>query len=135
LPSGDILFFCCREINTPVRFDGDEFAVVLPETNAEAANLAICRTAFRILRNRQEAEDAAQRAFQRAFTNLARFRGDSAFSTWVTRVAINEALMVPRLKRTATAPSETNHDDIHAPLTVTVPYAIGNSLMGLAPAI
>jgi diguanylate cyclase (GGDEF)-like protein/PAS domain S-box-containing protein len=33
----DVLSFCCREIDTAARFGGDEFAVVLPETNAEAA--------------------------------------------------------------------------------------------------
>ena len=59
----------------------------------------IYHTAFRILRNRQDAEDATQRSFQRAFTNLARFREDSAFSTWVTRIAINEALMMLRHRR------------------------------------
>src|SRR5215470_16397549 len=58
------------------------------------------RTALRILRNHQDAEDAAQRSFQRAFTNLASFRGNSTFSTWLTRVAINEALMVLRQRRT-----------------------------------
>jgi RNA polymerase sigma-70 factor (ECF subfamily) len=56
-------------------------------------------TALRILRNPQDAEDAAQRSFQRAFTNIARFRGDSNFSTWLTRVAINEALMLLRQRR------------------------------------
>jgi GGDEF domain-containing protein len=34
----DVLFSCCRDIDTPARFCGDEFAVVLPETNTEAAN-------------------------------------------------------------------------------------------------
>jgi diguanylate cyclase (GGDEF)-like protein/PAS domain S-box-containing protein len=39
----DILFSCCRDIDTPARFGGDEFAVVLPETNAEAATLVARR--------------------------------------------------------------------------------------------
>lgn len=67
------------------------------------------RTAFRILRNRQDAEDAVQRSFQRAFTNLCRFRGDSSFSTWVTRIAINEALMLLRKRRANTRLHESNY--------------------------
>jgi diguanylate cyclase (GGDEF)-like protein/PAS domain S-box-containing protein len=39
----DALCSCCRDIDTPARFGGDEFAVVLPETNAEAANLVARR--------------------------------------------------------------------------------------------
>src|SRR5262249_41656215 len=57
-------------------------------------------TALRILRNQQDAEDAVQRAFQRALVNLERFREDSTFSTWLTRITINEALMVLRQRRT-----------------------------------
>jgi RNA polymerase sigma-70 factor, ECF subfamily len=57
-------------------------------------------TALRILRNQQDAEDAAQRAFQRALVNLHRFRQDSTFSTWLTRIVINEALMLLRQRRT-----------------------------------
>lgn len=76
----------------------------------EHHRLRIHRTALRILRNQEDAEDVAQRAFQRAFTNLDRFRGDSAFSTWVTRIAINEALMLLRQRRTSTTLSE---DDSH----------------------
>jgi RNA polymerase sigma-70 factor, ECF subfamily len=58
------------------------------------------RTALRILRNQQDAEDAVQRAFQRALVNLQRFREDSTFSTWLTRIVINEALMLLRERRT-----------------------------------
>jgi RNA polymerase sigma-70 factor, ECF subfamily len=57
-------------------------------------------TALRILRNQQDAEDAVQRAFQRALVNLQRFREDSTFSTWLTRIVINEALMLLRQRRT-----------------------------------
>ena len=70
----------------------------------------IYRTALRILRHQQDAEDAAQRSFQRAFTNIARFRGDSNFSTWLTRVAINEALMLLRQRRTNIRPLEACSD-------------------------
>lgn len=61
--------------------------------------LRIYRCALRILHNREDAEDAVQRSFQRAFTGLARFREDSSFSTWMTRIAINEALMLLRQRR------------------------------------
>jgi RNA polymerase sigma-70 factor (ECF subfamily) len=76
--------------------------------------LRIYHTAFRILRNRQDAEDAVQRSFQRAFTNLCRFREDSTFSTWVTRIAINDALMLLRQRRAITRLQE-NNDDTEAP--------------------
>ena len=78
----------------------------------ERHRLKIYRCAIRILRNRQDAEDAVQRAFQRAFTNLPRFREDSSFSTWVTRIGINEALMLLR-RRLATIPlSESYNNDL-----------------------
>jgi RNA polymerase sigma-70 factor (ECF subfamily) len=68
----------------------------------------VYHTIFRVLRQREDAEDAVQRCFQRAFTNLARFRGDSRFSTWVTRIAINEALMLLRQRRANTPLSDTS---------------------------
>ncbi len=66
----------------------------------ERHRLKAYRTAVRILRNQQDAEDAVQRAFQRALVNLQRFREDSTFSTWLTRIVINEALMLLRERRT-----------------------------------
>jgi RNA polymerase sigma-70 factor (ECF subfamily) len=76
--------------------------------------LKIYHAAFRVLRNQQDAEDAAQRFFQRAFTNLSTFRGDSTFSSWLTRIAINEALMMLRRRRTDTTLFEDYSDDDHA---------------------
>ena len=52
-----------------------------------------------ILKNEADAEDAAQEAVLKAFTNLAKFRGDSKFSTWLVRIATNEALMKLRKER------------------------------------
>ena len=74
----------------------------------ELHRVRIYHAAFRILRNRQDAEDAVQRSFQRAFTNLCRFREDSTFSTWVTRIAINDALMLLRQRRANTRLQENN---------------------------
>jgi RNA polymerase sigma-70 factor, ECF subfamily len=53
-------------------------------------------------------------SFQRAFTNLCRFREDSTFSTWVTRIAINDALMLLRQRRAKTRLQE-NNDGAEAP--------------------
>ena len=74
----------------------------------ELHRVRIYHTVFRILRNRQDAEDAVQRSFQRAFTNLCRFREDSTFSTWVTRIAINDALMLLRQRRANTRLQDNN---------------------------
>ena len=68
------------------------------------------RSAFRILRHQQDAEDAVQRSFQRAFISLSGFREDSTFSTWITRVAINEALMLLRQRRTHSSIQAQNDD-------------------------
>jgi RNA polymerase sigma factor (sigma-70 family) len=54
---------------------------------------------FRVTRNRQDAEDALQDAFLNAFTHMKNFEGRSSFSTWLTRIAINSALMILRKKR------------------------------------
>jgi RNA polymerase sigma-70 factor, ECF subfamily len=79
----------------------------------ERHQLKIYSSAFRILRNAQDAEDAVQQSFQRAFVNLHGFRGDSTFATWVTRIAINEALMMLRRRRMTTPPFETNNHDVN----------------------
>ena len=55
--------------------------------------------AQRITRNREDAEDVVQQSFQKAFIHLKKFEGKSLFHTWLTRIAINEALMLLRRKR------------------------------------
>jgi RNA polymerase sigma-70 factor (ECF subfamily) len=55
----------------------------------------------RITRNREDAEDAAQDCFLNAFVHLKDFDGRSQFATWLTRIAINAALMKLRKNRRA----------------------------------
>ena len=52
-----------------------------------------------ITRNREDAEDVVQESLQKAFIHLRKFEGKSLFYTWLTRIAINEALMLLRRKR------------------------------------
>jgi len=55
----------------------------------------------RITRNREDAEDAAQECFLNAFVHLKDFEGRSQFASWLTRIAVNAALMKLRKKRGA----------------------------------
>lgn len=65
----------------------------------ERYNAAIFSVVFRITRNRQDTEDIVQQSFQKALVHLQSFQGRASFSTWLTRIAINEALMWARKKR------------------------------------
>ena len=55
-------------------------------------NERVYRAARSIVRNEHEAEDVMQQAYVNAFTHLRQFNGSAQFSTWLTRIAINEAL-------------------------------------------
>jgi RNA polymerase sigma-70 factor, ECF subfamily len=57
------------------------------------------RTAFAILRNKEDVEDAVQEGLCRAFAKLATFEGRSSLSTWLTTIMKNAALMALRRKR------------------------------------
>lgn len=66
----------------------------------------IYSAAFAILRNEADAEDAAQEAILKAFTHIGQFRGDARFSTWLTQITVNEALMRKR----------RNHSEVMEPI-------------------
>jgi RNA polymerase sigma factor (sigma-70 family) len=55
-------------------------------------NQRLYRVCISILRNDEDAEDALQEGYIRAYEQLNKFRGESAFSTWLTRIVINQAL-------------------------------------------
>ena len=63
------------------------------------------RVALHITRNHEDAQDAVQEAFLKAFEHLALFEEKSKFSTWVVRIAINQSLMKLRRQRIATVVS------------------------------
>jgi RNA polymerase sigma-70 factor, ECF subfamily len=59
----------------------------------------IFRVTMNITRNQEDAEDAMQDAFMKAYSHLKDFSGDSRFYTWLVRIAANEALMRLRKRR------------------------------------
>jgi RNA polymerase sigma-70 factor (ECF subfamily) len=61
---------------------------------------SVLRVTFRITGNEADAEEAAQEAFLRAYNKLPSFRQDSAFATWIVRIAMNTAInLVERRNR------------------------------------
>jgi RNA polymerase sigma-70 factor (ECF subfamily) len=68
-------------------------------TLSERYRQQLFRAAHRITRSREDAEDAVQDSLLRAFLHVTHFDGRSGFGTWLTRIAINSALMILRKKR------------------------------------
>jgi RNA polymerase sigma-70 factor (ECF subfamily) len=61
------------------------------------------RTAFAVLRNREDAEDALQDGLCNAHIHLRSFQGRSSFVTWLTRIVVNSALMIRRKQNSRVA--------------------------------
>ena len=59
------------------------------------------RIAQSVTHNREDSQDAVQEAFLKAYQNLAAFREDSQFSTWLIRITVNQSLMKLRKQRSA----------------------------------
>jgi RNA polymerase sigma-70 factor (ECF subfamily) len=87
---------------------GEEAALVLAAKrgDCQAFEILIARYQQRILgvvrrftRIQEDVEDILQQSFQKAFVHLHKFEGKSRFSTWLTRIAINEALIFLRRGR------------------------------------
>jgi len=75
---------------------GDELAF---EGVVKCYHARIFLVALRYTRVREDAEDVVQQTFQKAFVSLQSFEGRSSFATWLTRIAINQALMLLRTNR------------------------------------
>lgn len=87
---------------------GEEWGIVQRAMAGDSEPLAalfirerprLYRTALAVLRNREDAEDAVQIGYLSAYRNLASFAGRSKFTTWLTRIVLNAALMNRRKLR------------------------------------
>jgi len=87
--------------------DGQAFASLVERYSAP-----IYRLAMRITGNPQDAEDVLQETFIKAMNAISDFQGRSSISTWLYRIAVNEALMLlRRQKRAQTIPVEIESED------------------------
>src|SRR5712691_9719824 len=77
--------------------DGDVSAF---EQLVERYDRRLFRIAEHITHNREDAQDAVQQAFLKAFEHVGDFREHSQFSTWLIRITVNQALMKLRKRRT-----------------------------------
>ena len=102
----------------PLRDTGNNWAVVQQAIGGNAFaqerlfahhSDRLYRTAFSVLRNKEDAEDAVQDGLCKAYTSLRSFQGRSSFSTWLTRIVINSALMT---RRRRTGRLEASLDEI-----------------------
>lgn len=92
------------------RLQKEREAVMRPQALQNCQQRAF-RLAFRITRNQEDAEDAQQEALLKAHRNLDQFQGRARFTTWISRIAINEALMCLRKRRSV----------VHVPLEDALP--------------
>jgi RNA polymerase sigma-70 factor (ECF subfamily) len=85
----------------------------------DAHSNQIYRLALKMLNNHQDAEDVLQNTFIKAFQNINSFEGRSKISTWLYRIATNEALMIIRKHRPEVNISEEtdeDNNDINSPV-------------------
>jgi RNA polymerase sigma-70 factor (ECF subfamily) len=102
--------------------------------NRQAVEKLLCtyrrqlfRSALRVLGNVADAEDVLQEAMLSAFRALPRFEGRSRFSTWLTRIVVNAAVMRKRALKARVAVSfEETKDGMAAPLSESLPSRILN---------
>jgi RNA polymerase sigma-70 factor (ECF subfamily) len=95
------------EFEGDVRKATDELLVLAARSGNGPAFVELCRRhskkiqlhVYRILGNWEDAEDVVQESLLKAFKHLGQFRGTCSFSSWLTRIAINSALMLLRKRR------------------------------------
>jgi RNA polymerase sigma-70 factor (ECF subfamily) len=81
-------------IQSVLKWNKDNFRILVDEHHA-----SVYRIAMGFVHDRDEAQDLTQEVFIRAWQSLEKFRGDSSFSTWLHRIAVNACLNDARKKR------------------------------------
>lgn len=109
-----------EQTGNPVPFDQHPDVALVERTKAGDSSAfeqlvrqydrQIYRTALHITQNREDAEDITQDVFFKAFQKLNQFQGNSKFSTWLVRIAVNESLM--RLRRRKTSKTVSMDQDV-----------------------
>jgi RNA polymerase sigma-70 factor (ECF subfamily) len=89
------------------------------EALVEAHKDMVYTIAYRTLGNAEDAMDALQETFVSAYRNISRFRGDSKFSTWLCRIAINRSRDMLSSRRAKGDPASIHEEgfDVAAPST------------------
>jgi len=93
--------------------DPDAFSWLVDRYKSTAYSVA-----FRILKNRDQAEEVVQESFVKAFHSVSRFRGESNFSTWLFRIVYNTSISLTRkksrerLRKAKMAESPVNYIDL-----------------------
>jgi RNA polymerase sigma-70 factor (ECF subfamily) len=82
-----------------ITFPGTMPGVASVESLFDTYRSRLFRLAYRITGNHEDAEDAVQETLYRVATKAHQFRGQSQFSTWLTRIAINQALTCLRRRK------------------------------------
>lgn len=90
IPSDSELVERCQE------GDGEAFSELIARHQTAALKIALS-----ILRDRQDAEDEVQNAFWKAYEHITQFQREAKFSTWLTRIVVNQCLMRLRQMRRA----------------------------------
>ena len=90
----------------------------------QANNRRLFRIARGILRNDAEAEDVVQETYVRALTHLDGFRGESSLSTWLSRIAMNEAMGRLRGRRPSLDLDSLSRDRLEAEI---IPFPTASS--------
>ena len=93
-------------------------------------NQRLYRVARAILRNDGEAEDVMQDAYVRAYEHLDQFAARAPFSTWLTRIAVNEALARLRQRSRIEPMDDNEHDGDHSMTMTSTPLDPEQSASG-----